>query len=84
MCDAPVPTDSGVFGHIRMYSRVEMEQMLDYAGLRLDRWELSNWHHTAFFPESTLRDRARLLSQQVVPRIVRRWSSGWLCKAVRK
>jgi hypothetical protein len=83
MTEVAFPRESGLYGHIRMYSKVEVEELLDYAGLRLRDWQLTNWHHDTPWPGAPLRDRVRLGVQRITPRFVPRWSSGWICTATR-
>jgi cyclopropane fatty-acyl-phospholipid synthase-like methyltransferase len=81
MLDVAFPPKSGSYGHIRMYSRKEVEQLFDYAGLRLCEWSLTNWSHDQPWPGAAWRDRVRLGVQRITPKVVPRWSSGWICTA---
>jgi hypothetical protein len=81
--DPAFPPESGSYGHIRVYARKEVEDLLAYAGLRLHEWRLSNWHHAHPWPGAPLRDRIRLGIQRTVPMMVPRWASGWICTATR-
>lgn len=81
--DPAFPPESGSYGHIRVYSRKEVEELLAYAGLQLHEWRLSNWHHAHPWPGAPLRDRIRLGIQRTVPVMVPRWASGWICTATR-
>jgi SAM-dependent methyltransferase len=83
MLQLPLPSQTGTFGHIRMYSRGEVEQLLGFAGLRLAEWKLTNWHHDDPWPGAPVRDRIRLGVQRTVPWLITRWSSGWVCSAVK-
>jgi 2-polyprenyl-3-methyl-5-hydroxy-6-metoxy-1,4-benzoquinol methylase len=81
--DPAFPPESGSYGHIRVYARKEVEELLAYAGLRLQEWRLSNWHHAHPWPGTPLRDRIRLGIQRAAPTIVPRWASGWICTGTR-
>jgi 2-polyprenyl-3-methyl-5-hydroxy-6-metoxy-1,4-benzoquinol methylase len=81
--DPAFPTESGSYGHIRVYARKEVEELLAYAGLRLHEWRLTNWHHAHPWPGAPRRDRIRLGIQRTLPTIVPRWASGWICSASR-
>jgi Methyltransferase domain len=81
MLDAAFPPEKGSYGHIRMYARKEVEELLAYAGLELRDWTLSNWAHAYPWPGAPVRDRLRLGIQRTVPRLIPRWASGWICTA---
>jgi hypothetical protein len=81
--DPAFPPTSGSYGHIRVYARKEVEELLEYAGLKLHDWRLTNWHHAHPWPGAPLRDRIRLAIQRAAPSIVPRWASGWICTATR-
>jgi hypothetical protein len=81
MLDPALPPEHGSYGHIRMYARGEVEQLLEYSGLTMHEWTLINWMHAHPWPGAPVRDRVRLGIQRVVPRIVPRWASGWICTA---
>lgn len=84
MLDAAFPPEYGFYGHIRMYARKEVEGLLDYAGLELCAWTLSNWMHAHPFPGASVSDRMRLGVQRTVGAVVPRWASGWICTGVTK
>lgn len=82
MLDVAFPPEHGFYGHIRMYARKEVEALLDYAGLELYAWQLSNWMHAHPAPGASLSDRVRLGVQRTVGEVVPRWASGWICTGV--
>jgi len=81
MLDAAFPPERGSYGHIRMYARKEVEELLSYAGLELRQWTLCNWAHAHPWPGAPMRDRVRLGIQRTMPRLIPRWASAWICTA---
>jgi SAM-dependent methyltransferase len=82
--DPPHPLElaEDTYGHIRLYGRVDMEILLERAGLALTEWRYLNWEHV-FMPRSTLAQRITRIAQLAAPRISERWSTSWLLAAER-
>jgi 2-polyprenyl-3-methyl-5-hydroxy-6-metoxy-1,4-benzoquinol methylase len=71
----PLPEADGTFGHLRLYGRAELEELLEGAGLALVHWEYGDWD--AEFIGGALLRRAQRLAARAVPAL----GSGWLAAA---
>jgi SAM-dependent methyltransferase len=71
----PLPEADGTYGHLRLYARSEVEQLLAHVGLELVSWEYVDFE-AAFIGGRVLRTLQRL-----VTRLVPSLSSGWIALA---
>lgn len=82
--DPPIPLDwaGKTYGHIRLYGRVDMDILLNHAGLEVVEWRFLNWEHVFMATNSHSR---RLLhwAQRQVPRFAPHLSTSWLVVAQR-
>jgi SAM-dependent methyltransferase len=78
--DIPVDVERhpGVYGHMRVYSRGEVEQLAAQAGLRVADWRWSEWER-GFIDATSWRGRLLRGSQTVMSQVASRWSCAWVC-----
>jgi SAM-dependent methyltransferase len=70
-----LPEADGTYGHLRLYARSEIEELLRHAGLEVVSWEYVN------FEAPFVEGRVLRTLQEVLPRLVVSLSSGWLVVA---
>jgi SAM-dependent methyltransferase len=75
--DLPLPLAEadGTYGHLRLYMRSEIEELLGRAGLELVSWEHVN------FEAGFVEGRVLRTLQELLPRLVPSLSSGWIAVA---
>jgi hypothetical protein len=78
--DPPVSRGWG-HGHIRLYTRPDMEALLDAAGMRITEWRYQN-SERVYIGRTGLRGALLYAGQVVAPRLRRQLSTSWVCSAV--
>jgi SAM-dependent methyltransferase len=78
--DPPV-TGGWSHGHIRLYTRHDMEALVSAAGMRLAEWRYQNTERV-YIGRRSLRGRLVYAGQVVAPRFRRQLSTSWVCSAV--
>lgn len=78
--DLPLPLADadGTYGHLRLYAKGEIEELLAHGGLQLAHWEYVN------FEAEFVDGRALRSAQKLLPRVLPSLSSGWLAVAGRR
>jgi hypothetical protein len=79
--DPPISLGYGN-GHIRLYTRHDMQVLADRAGMRMAEWRYLNWERT-YIGRTSLRGRLLYAGQVMAPSLVRHMSTSWVCSAVR-
>lgn len=73
----PLEYAGGTYGHIRLYGRVDMEELTVETGLRLAEWRFLNWEQV-FLPRDSLGRRLMYAGQAVAPLLARRLATSWI------
>jgi len=73
-----VPHHPGVYGHMRLYGRGDMDGLAAQCGLRVTDWRWLEWER-GFIDRATLRGRLLYGAQAGASRLARRWSCAWVC-----
>lgn len=71
----------GVYGHLRIYNRDDVDRLAGQAGLRLVDWRWSDWE-IGMIATPGWRGNLLRAGQGVASRIVPRWSCAWVCALV--
>jgi SAM-dependent methyltransferase len=67
-------------GHIRLYTRSDMEVLLDRTGMRLAEWRYLNCERV-YIGRAGLRGKFLYAGQVVAPILVRHMATSWVCSA---
>jgi SAM-dependent methyltransferase len=69
-------------GHIRLYTRHDMQVLLEHAGMRIVEWRYLNWERI-YVGRTSLRGRLLYAGQAVAPALVPHLATSWACSARR-
>ena len=75
--DPPLP-QGYAHGHIRLYTRHDMQALLEHAGLRITDWRYVNWERI-YIGRTTLRGRLLYAGQVMAPTLRRQLATSWVC-----
>jgi SAM-dependent methyltransferase len=78
----PLEYAGGTYGHIRLYGRVDMEELMSETGLRLADWRFLNWEQV-FLPRDSLGRRLMYAGQAIAPLFARRLATSWIAACER-
>jgi SAM-dependent methyltransferase len=78
----PLEYAGGTYGHIRLYGRVDIEELMAETGLRLADWRFLNWEQV-FLPRDSLGRRLMYAGQAVAPLLARRLATSWIAACER-
>ena len=79
---APPVTRGWAHGHIRLYTRHDMQVLVEHAGMQIEEWRFLNWERV-YIGRSSLRRAGSLYAGQVMaPAVLRHLSTSWVCSAV--
>jgi SAM-dependent methyltransferase len=73
----PLEYAGGTYGHIRLYGRVDVEELMAETGLRLAEWRFLNWELT-FLPRDSIGRRVMHAGQAIAPLLARRLATSWV------
>jgi SAM-dependent methyltransferase len=82
--DLPVPSSyaGDTYGHLRLYARAEVEELVRGAGLQVAEWRYLNYERVLLERDS-LAGRLLHAGQVAAPRLRARWATSWACAATR-
>jgi SAM-dependent methyltransferase len=82
--DLPVPSSyaGDTYGHLRLYARPEVEELVRGAGLQVAEWRYLNYERVLLERDS-LAGRLLHAGQVAAPRLRARWATSWACAATR-
>lgn len=69
-------------GHVRLYTRHDMEVAVDRVGMRMADWRYLNCERV-YIGRAGLRGKILYAGQTVAPALMRHMSTSWVCSAVR-
>ncbi|MDQ6921229.1 MAG: class I SAM-dependent methyltransferase [Candidatus Dormibacteraeota bacterium] len=78
----PLEYAGGTYGHIRLYGRVDVEELMSETGLRLADWRFLNWEQV-FLPRDSLGRRLMYGGQAIAPLLARRLATSWIAACER-
>jgi hypothetical protein len=79
--DPPIPRGYA-HGHIRLYTRHDMQVLAAHAGMRIAEWRYLNWERV-YIGRTSLRGRLLYAGQVMAPTLLRHTSTSWICSAMR-
>jgi len=79
----PLEYAGGTYGHIRLYGRVDVEQLMAETGLRLAEWRFLNWE-LVFLPRDSMGRRVMHVGQAIAPLLARRLATSWIAGCERE
>jgi hypothetical protein len=74
----PLPEADGTLGHVRLYARGEIQELLGAAGLRVVHWHYADWE-AGFIASPLLR-----ATQRAAARLAPPLGTAWLAVAARR
>jgi len=80
--DPPLP-QGYAHGHIRLYTRHDMEALIGHAGMRITDWRYVNWERI-YIGRATIRGRLLYAGQVLAPTLRSQLATSWVCSAMRK
>ncbi len=80
--DPPLPRGY-THGHIRLYTRHDMQALVEHAGMRIDDWRFLNWERV-YIGRAGLRGRLLYAGQVMAPTLFPQMSTSWICSAMRE
>jgi SAM-dependent methyltransferase len=80
-----VPLDyaGGTYGHIRLYGRNDVEELMSETGLVLAGWRFLNWERV-FLPRDSPGRRLMHAGQAITPILARRLATSWIAACERQ